>query len=294
MTQHTSPLIFDRAQRARQRLRAARGDFAHHGFLFEAAAERLVDRLDDIARSFPLALELGSHTGQLRDVLGDHPKIGTLVQGDACEAMAAQNSGLRVVCEEEALPFASEKFDIGLSVLGLSAVNDLPGALVQLRHALKPDGLLLTMLFGGQTLHELRDVLNRATAEIEGGATPYVSPFVDVRDAGALLQRAGFSLPVIDSEPLTVSYENMFKLMHDLRGMGEGNALLARRKHFAKRSVFMRAAELYQQDYADDEGRITATFELVTLTAWSPHESQQKPAKRGSGQVNLNEVLGKD
>ena len=287
-----SPLIFDRAQRARQRVRAAKADFAARDFLFVAAAERLTDRLDDIARAFPLALELGSHTGQLRELLTDHPKIGTLVQAEPCAEMAAQNSGLRVVCEEELQPFAQNSFDLGLSVLGFSAINDLPGALVQLRQSLKPDGLLLAMLFGGQTLHELRDVLNRATAEIEGGATPYVSPFVDVRDAGALLQRVGFSLPVIDSEPLNVTYENMFALMHDLRGMGEGNALLGRRKHFAKRAVFMRAAELYAQDYSDEEGRIVATFELVTLTAWTPHASQQKPAKRGSGQVNLNQVFG--
>lgn len=287
-----TPLVFDRQHYLRQRNRAARGNFAARDFLFREAADRLADRLDDIRRAFPLALELGSHTGQLREVLGGRGGIETLVQADASFAMATQNSGLRVVCDEEFLPFATERFDMALSALGLSTVNDLPGALVQLRHALKPDGLLLAMVYGGQTLRELRDVLTRATLEIEGGAAAYVSPFIDVRDAGSLLQRAGFSLPVIDSEPLTVSYEHMFALMHDLRGMGEGNALLARRKTFAKRSVFMRAAELYQQDYSDAEGRITATFELVTLTAWTPHQSQQQPAKRGSGQVNLNAVFG--
>lgn len=289
-----SPLIFDNAQRLRQRTRAAKGDFAARDFLFREAGLRLTDRLDDIARPFPLALEIGSHTGQLREILHGHPKISTLVQAESCAAMAAQNSGLRVVSDDEFLPFTDGVFDSALSVLGLSAINDLPGTLVQLRRALKPDGLLLAMVFGGQTLHELRDVLNRATLEVEGGVTPYVSPFIDVRDAGALLQRTGFSLPVIDAEPLTVTYEHMFALMHDLRGMGEGNALLARRKHFAKRAVFMRAAELYAQDYSDAEERIVATFELVTLTAWTPHASQQQPAKRGSGQVNLNEIFGKE
>lgn len=290
----TTPLIFDRQHYFRQRNRAAQGDFPARDFLFREAADRLADRLDDIRRNFPLALELGSHTGQLREVLGGRGGIATLVQTDVSCAMAAQNNGLRVVCDEEFLPFANGHFDLALSVLGLSTVNDLPGALVQLRHAIKPDGLLLAMVYGGQTLHELRDVLSRATLEIESGAAAYVSPFIDVRDAGSLLQRAGFSLPVIDSEPLTVSYEHMFALMHDLRGMGEGNALLSRRKTFAKRSVFMRAAELYQQDYSDREGRITATFELVTLTAWTPHASQQQPAKRGSGQVNLNAIFGEN
>lgn len=285
-----SPLIFDRTQRLRQRNRAA-ANFTERDFLFREAADRLADRLDDMTGSFPTALELGSHSGQLREVLQGRGGIETLVQADASAAMTARNQGLRVVCDEEALPFADAHFDAALSVLGFSSVNDLPGTLVQLRRALKPNGLLLAMVYGGQTLHELRDVMSRATLEIEGGAAAYVWPFIDVRDAGSLLQRAGFALPVVDAETVTVSYEHLFALMHDLRGMGEGNALLARRKTFAKRAVFMRAAELYAQDYADAEGRITASFELVTLTAWTPHASQQQPAKRGSGQVNLNQIF---
>ncbi|MCH2547753.1 MAG: methyltransferase domain-containing protein [Alphaproteobacteria bacterium] len=287
----TQPYIFDDLQRLRQRQRASQGNFSQHDFLFCEAAERLADRLDDIRREFPLALELGSRTGQLRRILGERGGIQHLIQTDTNFAMSQHNTGLRVVCHEEYLPFANENFDIALSVLGLSAINDLPGTFAQLKRALKPDGLFLAMVYGGRTLHELRDVLARATLEIEGGATAYISPFIDVRDAGSLLQRAGFSLPVIDSECITVSYENAFALMHDLRKMGEGNALHARRKTFAKRSVFMRAAELYQQDYSDEEGRIIATFELVTLTAWTPHISQQQPAKRGSGKINLNEAL---
>lgn len=285
-----SPIIFDRAQLRRQRQRAAAG-FAARDFLFHEAADRLADRLDDIARPFPTALDLGGHSGQLAQVLNGRGGIETLVQSDLCPALLAQAGGLRVACDEEFLPFAEGVFDLAMSVLSFSWVNDVPGTLVQLRRSLKPDGLLLAMVYGGKTLQELRDVLTRATLEIEGGAAAYVSPYVDVRDAGSLLQRAGFALPVVDSETVTVSYEHMFALMQDLRGMGEGNALVHRRKTFAKRQVFMRAAELYQQDYADAEGRITATFELVTLTAWTPHTSQQQPAKRGSGTVNLGDVL---
>lgn len=287
-----SPRIFDHTHRNRLRRRAARGDFSAHDFLFREAADRLADRLDDMTGHFPLAVELGSRSGQLQKVLAGRGGIETLLQADSCMEQAFRNQGLRVVCNEEFLPFTPGRFDLALSVLGLSAVNDLPGTLVQLRHALKPNGLLLAMVYGGQTLRELRDVLTRATLEVEGGAAAYIWPFVDVRNAGGLLQRAGFALPVVDSETVTVSYEHLFALMRDLRGMGEGNALVTRRRHFAKRSVFLRAAELYQQDYADSEGRITATFELVTLTAWSPHASQQKPARRGSGKVNLGDVLG--
>jgi NADH dehydrogenase [ubiquinone] 1 alpha subcomplex assembly factor 5 len=285
-----SPLIFDRTQRLRQRQRAA-PDFAAHDFLFREAADRLADRLDDMTRTFPLALELGSHTGQLREMLGGRGGIRSLVQADSCAAMAARNHGHRIVCDEELLPFAPSQFDLALSVLGLSAVNDLPGTLAQLRRTLRADGLLLAMVYGGNTLRELRDVMSRATLEIEGGAAAYVWPFIDVRDAGSLLQRAGFALPVVDAETVTVSYAHLFALLHDLRGMGEGNALLARRRQPARRAVFLRAAELYAQDYSDAEGRITASFELVTLTAWTPHASQQKPAPRGSGQVNLNQLF---
>jgi NADH dehydrogenase [ubiquinone] 1 alpha subcomplex assembly factor 5 len=288
---NTSPIIFDRQQFARQRARAAKGDFAARDFLFREAADRLADRLDDVARDFPVALDLGSRNGQLREMLDGRGNIGTLVQTDCSPALLAQGQGLRAACDEEALPFADASLDLAMSVLSFSWINDVPGTLVQLRRALKPDGLLLVMAYGGKTLQELRDVLTRATLEIEGGTAAYVSPYVDVRDAGSLLQRAGFALPVVDSETVTVSYEHIFALMHDLRGMGEGNALVTRRKTFAKRHVFMRAAELYQQDYADAEGRITATFEFVTMTAWTPHASQQQPAQRGSGTVSLKDVL---
>lgn len=288
-----SPIIFDRLQLARQRTRAAQGDFSARDFLFREAADRLADRLDDVTRRFPVAVELGSHTGQLREMLQGRGGIDMLIQTDIAPAMLHKASGQRIACDEEALPFADASIDLAMSVLSFSWINDVPGTLVQLCRALKPDGMLLAMVYGGQTLRELRDVLTRATLEVEGGAAAYVSPYVDVRDAGSLLQRAGFALPVVDSETVTVSYGHMFALMQDLRGMGEGNALMQRRKTFTKRAVFLRAAELYQQHYADDEGRITATFELVTMTAWAPHDRQQKPAPRGSGTVPLGQALRK-
>ncbi|MGB1540423.1 MAG: SAM-dependent methyltransferase, partial [Rickettsiales bacterium] len=178
-----------------------------------------------------------------------------------------------------------------VSPLSLHAVNDLPGTLAQIRRCLKPDGLFLGLLFGGQTLRELRDVLTAAEMEITGGLTPRIFPFVDIRDAGDLLARAGFALPVVDGEVLDVSYEHLFSLMADLRGMGESNILHQRQKHLSSRRIFLRAAELYHTRYANEEGRIPASFELVTLTAWAPHANQQQPAKRGSGKMNLGDAL---
>lgn len=286
-----SPLIFDRKRLRKQRDRAA-GQLQAHDFLFREAADRLADRLEDTTRAFPFALDLGSHSGQLCAILNGRGGIQTLVETDISCAMLAQNpSPLRIAVDEEFLPFTDGAFDLAMSVLSLHWVNDLPGTLVQLRRALKPDGLLLAMLFGGQTLKELRVALELATLEIEGGLSAQVSPFVDVRDAGSLLQRAGFALPVVDAEIVTVSYDNLFALMHELRGMGETNTLLHARKSFARRETFLRAAEIYRDKFSDAEGRIIATFELVTLTAWTPHPDQQKAAKRGSGKVNLNDVF---
>jgi hypothetical protein len=174
----------------------------------------------------------------------------------------------------------------------LQNVNDLPGALVQIRRCLRPDGLFLACLLAGRTLTELRTSLATAEAEIDGGASPHVAPFADLRDLGALLQRAGFALPVADLEPLTVRYSSMFALIADLRAMGGGNALIERRKTPLKRSIFVRAAEIYAERFADPDGRVRATFELAFLSGWVPHESQQKPLKPGSAQMRLAEALG--
>lgn len=286
-----SPLIFDRKRLGLHRARAA-ADLAQHDFLFREAADRLADRLEDVTRRFPLALDLGAHTGQLRQMLAGRGGVETLVEADISPALTQRNNAdLRLVADEELLPFAENSFDLALSALSLHWVNDLPGTLVQLRRALKPDGLLLAMLFGGQTLKELRQSLELATLEVEGGMAANVSPFVDVRDAGSLLQRAGFALPVVDAEVLTVSYDNLFALMHELRGMGEANALLHSRKNFSRRQTFMRAAEIYQEKFSDGEGRILASFELVAMTGWKPHESQQKAAKRGSATASLKDFL---
>ena len=279
-----SPVIFNR-HHVRQHKQRAQAHFSEYDFLLREAADRLADRLEDMTRHFPLALGLGGHN-RIGDIIGSRGGIETLVQTGW-----VAGGDVQVICDEEFLPFAGNHFDLAFSPLALHWVNDLPGVLIQLRHVLKPDGLLLATVFGGQTLQELRHVLTDAALEMSGGVSPSVSPFMDVRDAGALLQRAGFSLPVIDSEILTVTYDNLFMLMHDLRGMGETNALLHKRASFSRRDVFMRAAELYSQRYGNSEGRITATFELVTMTAWTPHNSQQQPAKRGSGTVSLRDML---
>lgn len=263
------PQIFDQKQLARQHARAA-GNYARHDFLHREMAERLSERLDDVNRQFAQATCIGMDCPQ-------HRKI------THCEKAGFSSA--------EILNLQPASQNLILAPVGLWHLNDLPGALFQLRHALKPDGLFLGMLFGGQTLIELRDALQTAEMEITGGITPRTAPLVDVRDAGNLLTRAGFALPVVDGEILTVSYENIFALMRDLRGMGEGNALTARQKHFTRRSIFQRAGEYMAERYADEETRITVSFELVTLTAWAPHESQQQPARRGSGKVDLKQFL---
>ena len=287
------PAVFDRLAVRRHRERAAPG-LSAYDFLIREVADRLADCLPDIKRTFPLALDLGCHGGQLASVLGGRGGIEWLVQGDLSPAMVGQASstpGPRLALDEVALPFAVGRFDLILSVLSLHWVNDLPGTLIQLRRALKPDGLLLATLFGGETLRELRQALVAAESEVIGGARPRISPFADIRDAGALLQRAGFALPVADTDVLTVSYENPLKLMRDLRGMGEQMATHNRQKSFTRRSILFRAAEIYQDMFGDADGRVPATFEVITLTAWAPAPNQQQPAPRGSGDVNLADIF---
>jgi NADH dehydrogenase [ubiquinone] 1 alpha subcomplex assembly factor 5 len=283
--------LFDRRAVRRQRERAA-ASLPSHDFLFREAAARLVERLDEVRRTFPTALDLGSHGGFVAEALQGRGGIETLVETDLSLAMARRAGGPRAVADEEALPFAPGSFDLVMSALSLHWVNDLPGTLLQLRHALRPDGLLLVSLLGGDSLHELRRALLEAEAETAGGASPRVSPFADVREAGALLQRAGFALPVIDSDTIAVSYPDALALMRDLRGMGEANALTERRRGFTRRDVLLRAAERYQALFADASGRIPATFRLITLTAWAPHAAQPKPLRPGSAAARLAEALG--
>ncbi|MGE5504672.1 MAG: methyltransferase domain-containing protein [Actinomycetota bacterium] len=289
-----SPIsIFDRSLLRKRRDRAASG-FAAHDFLVREAAERLLDRLDDVTRHFPVALDLGCHTGQVADTLAGRGGIRTLVQCDLSPAMAraaAANGHPTVCADEEWLPFAPASFDLVLSCLSLHWVNDLPGTLVQIRRILKPDGLFLAALLGGDTLAELRRALMEAELEAEGGASPRVSPMAEVRDLGGLLQRAGFALPVVDSDAVPVTYGDPMRLMADLRGMGETNAVAAQRKTFTRRATLLGALQRYGQLFARDDGRLPATFQLLTLTGWAPHPDQPKPLPRGSAGLSLARAL---
>ncbi len=282
-------LIFDRRLVRAHRDRAG-VHLQQHDFLLREMASRLCDRLRDINRAFPIALDLGAHHGLLAEYLPKESGIEKIIQTDLSEAMIGAAPAIKLVADEEVLPFAPATFDLVISCGSLHWVNDLPGTLAQIRQALKPDGLFLATLPGGETLKELRHAFEQADMQA-GGLSPRISPFIDIRDAGSLLQRAGFTLPVVDREVLTVSYEHPLKLMRDLREMGEANALLHARKSFTPCSLLMSAADWYLREYSDAEGRIPATFELVTLTGWKSHASQQKPAKRGSGRVHLGDAL---
>ena len=289
---NSSMKIFDRHAVRLHRERAADG-FGSFSFLFREAAERLVDRLFDIRREFPLALDLGSHGGLVADILAGRDSIQSIIQCDLSEKLVRGASGLRIVGDEEVQPFAPATFDLVISSASFHWINDLPGTLVQALRSLRPDGLLLVNFFGGETLKELRRSLLEVESEIKGGVSPRVSPFTDVRDAGALLQRTGFALPVADLETVTVSYESPQKLFHDLRGMGEVNSVIGRQKTFTSRQILLSAFKRYREIYEDQLGRIPATFEIITLTGWAPAPTQQKAAKRGSGQVLLKDELKK-
>ncbi len=222
-------------------------------------------------------------------------KVGTTVAANATAGTATERTGsasLAVAADEEALPFADSSLDLVVSALALQFVNDLPGTLVQIRRALKPDGLFLAALLGGDTLTELRQAFAAAEAEIEDGVSPRVAPFADLRDMGGLLQRAGFALPVTDADRLTVRYASPLALMHDLRRMGAANALVARRRVPLKRKTLARMMEIYAERFADTDGRIRATFEIVWLSGWAPHASQQQPLRPGSARTRLADALG--
>jgi NADH dehydrogenase [ubiquinone] 1 alpha subcomplex assembly factor 5 len=295
-----SPIVFDRKAVRAHRERAAR-HFADHDFLFREAAERLVERLDDVNRVFPRVLDMGARTGVLAPLIAQRKGVELLVHSDlscammrAARARACDGTADRavVVADEEYLPFAEGSFDLVVSCLSLHWTNDLPGALIQARRALKPDGLFLVTLLGGETLIELRQALLDAELAETGGAGPRISPFADLRDAAALLQRAGFALPVADSDTITVEYENALDLMRDLRGMGESNAVVERRKDFSRRSTILRAAAIYEDRFGKEStGRMPATFQMLTLTAWAPAANQPKPLRPGSATTRLAQAL---
>jgi NADH dehydrogenase [ubiquinone] 1 alpha subcomplex assembly factor 5 len=279
-------------QRAVRQHRARAAMTRHAEFLFVESAERLADRLADINRTFPRALDLGCRDGLLGRQCGSRGGIEFLVAADPAARFAGQAPAPHLVAEPEALPFALGSFDLVLSNLMLHWTNDLPGALLQLRQALKPDGLLLASLCGGETLTALRQSLIEAESEIEGGVSPRVSPFADPRDLAGLLQRAGFALPVVDSDTIEATYPDALALMRDLRLMGESNAVALRRRNFTRRATLLRAAAIYATRFAQADGRIPACFEIVTLTAWAPHESQPKPLRPGSAATRLADALG--
>jgi SAM-dependent methyltransferase len=287
------PTLFDRALLRSRRRRAF--VLGSSGFLLERVAEDAADRIATVLRRFEFALDLGTPGDALRRALIASGKVGTVIAADALIDPGARNDGtsaLRVVCDEEALPFREGSLDLVTSGLSLQFVNDLPGTLVQIRRALKPDGLFLAALIGGDTLNELRQAFATAEAEIENGVSPRVAPFADVRDLGSLLQRAGFALPVTDVDRFTVRYASPLALMHDLRRMGATNALIERSRRPLKRSVLRKMMEDYGARFADPDGRLRATFEIMWLSGWAPHESQQQPLKPGSAKTRLADALG--
>lgn len=286
--------LFDpRLQRRRRARAAARDDAAE--FLFEEAAERLADRLLDVARSFPLALEIGCRKGALAARLPEAAGVGRLVGCDLSPEMAAvaqARTGAAVFAADPAwLPVREESFDLVVSSLALHWVEDLPGALIQINRALKPDGLFLAAALGGDTLAELRAVMVEAEDRVRGGAAPRVAPTLALQDAGALMQRAGFALPVVDFDRLTVTYETFFHLAAELRAMGETAAMAQGPRGVPPRALFTEAARLYAERHAGPDGRIQTTFDIVYLHGWAPHESQQKPLRPGSARHRLADAL---
>jgi SAM-dependent methyltransferase len=280
--------IFDRKLlRLRQRRARLLGP---ENFLIDRVAAELGERLSAVLRQFERGVDLGTPADAVLRVLASSGKVGVIIS--ARYGAGRSDNWLSVETDEEALPFADGSLDLVVSALALQFVNDLPGTLIQIRRALKPDGLFLAALIGGDSLIELRQAFAEAESEIDGGASPRVAPFADVRDLGMLLQRAGFALPVVDSDRLTVRYDSALALMADLRRMGATNILQERRRAPLKRATLAKAAALYAQRFADADGRLRATFDIVWLLGWAPHASQQQPLKPGSAKRRLADALG--
>ena len=273
--------VFDRNLVRQKRNRSA-PHLKEHGFLIDWSMNQILSRLKDIRREYPTALQIGCRTDNLnKDDFG----IETLIKLDIAENLSPD-----IQADEELLPFRGNSFDLVLSPLNLHSTNDLPGTLSQINHILKPDGLFIAAMLGGETLYEARDIMQNTEIALSGGTSPRISPFADMQQMGALMQRAGFNLPVIDSEKITVTYDHPFKLFNDLRFMGEANTLLMRKKTFSSRKFFQEVSERYFEKYSEG-GKIKATFEVIFLIGWAPHESQQKPSKPGSAEHRLSEAL---
>jgi SAM-dependent methyltransferase len=272
-SQTIAPVLFDRALLAQRQRRALR--LRPATFLLDRVAEDMVDRLSAVKRKFVDAADIWT-------------------PGAGLTAHAPFPSFRRIAPEEsptEVLPLEPASLDLAVSALAFQSVNDLPGVLAQIRRALKPDGLLLAAMIGGETLTELRQSFAAAEAECEGGVSPRVAPFADLRDVGSLLQRAGLALPVTDVDRVVVRYDNAFALMQDLRRMGATNILVERRRMPTRRSTMLRMAQVYAERFADSDGRIRATFDIVWLSGWAPHESQPKPLRPGSAKVRLEDAV---
>ncbi|WP_336485910.1 methyltransferase domain-containing protein [Methylobacterium nigriterrae] len=282
-----SPLpLFDTALARRRLARARAAGYAD--FLVRRLVEDLDDRLGAVLRRFARALDLATPIPAAAERLRAGGRADLVLR---LAPVPEAGGGLRAVGDPEALPIAPGSLDLAVSLLALQHVNDLPGALVQLRRALRPDGLFLGCLLGGRTLTELRQSFGAAESEVEGGVSPRVAPFAEVREIGGLLQRAGFALPVTDTDIVTVRYPDPFALMRDLRAMGLTNALRERRRTPLRRATLLRAAEIYAERFADPDGRLRASFEILWLSGWAPHESQQKPLRPGSAQARLADAL---
>jgi NADH dehydrogenase [ubiquinone] 1 alpha subcomplex assembly factor 5 len=287
----TPPLIFDRALLQHRRARAAAN--AHdHDFLLARVADDFADRLSIVQRTFTNGLNIESAHGHVSTRLRTLPNVSSLIDADPAPALLAHCPQPHVQADLEAFHATPDTYDLIISALSLHLVNDLPGALIQLRRAMRPDGLLLASLLGGDTLTQLRQAWLIAEDELTGGASPRVAPFADVRALGALLQRAGFALPVADTDVVTVTYASPLHVMRELKAMGASNMLHARRRIPVTRGLLMRACEIYQERFGTPDGRIPATFEIITLTAWVPHDSQPKPLKPGSATTRLATALG--
>lgn len=283
------PRIFDQRLLDMHRRRALAAATDGADFLLRVVAEDLGERLQAVKRRFPVAVDIGGPLPLVADRLKATGQIARLFRIDR---LVEANPD--IVGDSAALPLARNSIDLAVAALSLQWVDDLPGALAQIRNALRPDGLFLAALLGGDTLTELREALAQAESEVTGGASPRVAPFTELRAAGALLQRAGFALPVIDRDRHTVRYDTALHLMRDLRAMGAANALVERSRRPMRRGMLMRAAEIYQQRFADTDGRVRATFDVISLSGWAPHPSQQQPLKPGSAKARLADALGVD
>ncbi|GAB5459438.1 MAG: methyltransferase domain-containing protein [Henriciella sp.] len=290
------PKLFDRDQLARNRDTAS-ADYRKFGFLKARASEHLIERLQDVSRQFPRALDLGAHTGATSLALRESPQIDSVISLERSSAMARDISalGLGAVCaDEDALPFAPTSFDLITSTLALHWVNDLPGALLQIRDTLKPDGLFLGCLFGGGTLAELRAALIEAESELTGGISPRLSPLPSLQDMAGLLQRAGFALPVADVERVTVRYSSPMGLLKDLKGMGEQAAFAQRdgqERRPLSRRLLARMIEIYHDRFSDPDGKVRASFEIVWLSGWTPAAGQPQPKRRGSARASMADAV---